>query len=177
MRVEYADHTIWRHWLLLLLWLLFLYALFKVRAGYLERAILRHWLLLLSLLLLLQQDTPFKVRARTHNRGNPDNGPWCEQDTLIAQFCVIGCCYCSSCCCSKILQLRCEPVAIIGVISIMAPGASKMHWSQRFSDRLGRCCSELGLIYVSEQLPTYPSPKPTSTLTSHLGQNFGLREG
>ena len=25
--------------------------------------------------------------------------------------------------------------------------------------------------------PTYPSPKPTLTLTSHLGQNVGLREG
>ena len=24
---------------------------------------------------------------------------------------------------------------------------------------------------------TYPSPKPTSTLTSHLGQNVGLGEG
>ena len=27
------------------------------------------------------------------------------------------------------------------------------------------------------KLPTYPSPKPTLTLTSHLGQNVGLREG
>ena len=25
--------------------------------------------------------------------------------------------------------------------------------------------------------PTYPSPKPTSILTSHLGQNVGLAEG
>ena len=30
---------------------------------------------------------------------------------------------------------------------------------------------------VSGKLPSYPSPKPTLTLTSHLGQNVGLREG
>jgi len=27
------------------------------------------------------------------------------------------------------------------------------------------------------KLPTYPSPKPTLTFTSHLGQNVGLGEG
>ena len=27
------------------------------------------------------------------------------------------------------------------------------------------------------ELPTYPSPKPTLILTSHLGQNVGLGEG
>ena len=31
-------------------------------------------------------------------------------------------------------------------------------------------------VYVSGKLPTYPSPKPTLTLTSHLGQNIGLGE-
>ena len=30
---------------------------------------------------------------------------------------------------------------------------------------------------VSGKLPTYPSPKPTLTLTSHLGQNVGLKGG
>ena len=35
----------------------------------------------------------------------------------------------------------------------------------------------LGSFYVSGKLPTYPSPKPTSTLTSHLEQNVGLGEG
>ena len=29
----------------------------------------------------------------------------------------------------------------------------------------------------SGKLPTYPSPKPTLTLPSHLGQNIGLGEG
>ena len=29
---------------------------------------------------------------------------------------------------------------------------------------------ELGSFYVSGKLPTYPSPKPKLTLTSHLGQ-------
>ena len=33
------------------------------------------------------------------------------------------------------------------------------------------------ILYVSGKLPTYPYPKPTLTLTSHLGQNFGLGEG
>ena len=32
-------------------------------------------------------------------------------------------------------------------------------------------------MYVSGKLPTYPSPKSTLTLTSHLGQNFGLGAG
>ena len=35
----------------------------------------------------------------------------------------------------------------------------------------------LGSIKVSEKLPTYPSLKPTSSLSSHLGQNVGLGEG
>ena len=30
--------------------------------------------------------------------------------------------------------------------------------------------------YVSRKLPTYPSPKPTLTLTSHLRHNVGLGE-
>ena len=33
-----------------------------------------------------------------------------------------------------------------------------------------------GSVYVSRKLPTYPSPKPTLTLSSHLGQNDGLGE-
>ena len=33
-------------------------------------------------------------------------------------------------------------------------------------------------VKTSDQLlPTYPSPKPTLSLTSHLGQNVGLGEG
>ena len=34
-------------------------------------------------------------------------------------------------------------------------------------------------IYLGfrEKLPTYPSPKQTLSLTSHLGQNVGLGEG
>ena len=34
-----------------------------------------------------------------------------------------------------------------------------------------------GSWYVSGKLPSYPSPKLTLTLTSHLGQNVGLGEG
>ena len=32
-------------------------------------------------------------------------------------------------------------------------------------------------LFVSGKLPTYLSPKPTLTLTSHLRQNVGLGEG
>ena len=40
-----------------------------------------------------------------------------------------------------------------------------------------RLSSSLGSLYVSGKLPTYPSPKPTLTLSSHLGQNVVLGEG
>ena len=33
------------------------------------------------------------------------------------------------------------------------------------------------IIAIRFWVPTYPSPKPTLTLTSHLGQNIGLGEG
>ena len=36
--------------------------------------------------------------------------------------------------------------------------------------------SEQGSLYAGGKLPTHPSPKPTSTLTSHLWQNVGLGE-
>ena len=32
-------------------------------------------------------------------------------------------------------------------------------------------------FYISGKLPTYPSPKPTLILTSHLGQNVALGRG
>ena len=35
--------------------------------------------------------------------------------------------------------------------------------------------TNFGSLYVSGKLPTYPSPKPTLTLTCHLRQNVGLR--
>ena len=44
-----------------------------------------------------------------------------------------------------------------------------------YSRRLLR--SLLGPLYVFGKLPTYPSPRPTLTLTSHLRQNVGLGEG
>ena len=36
---------------------------------------------------------------------------------------------------------------------------------------------KFGSLYVYRKLPTYPSPKPALTVTSHLGQNVGLGEG
>ena len=44
-----------------------------------------------------------------------------------------------------------------------------------YSRRLLR--SLFGPLHVSGKLPTYPCPKPTSTLTSHLGQKCWLRGG
>ena len=44
-----------------------------------------------------------------------------------------------------------------------------------YSRRLLR--SLFGPLHVSGKLPTYPSPKPTSTLTSLLGQKCWLRGG
>ena len=40
-----------------------------------------------------------------------------------------------------------------------------------------RSSSSWIILYVSGKLPTYPSPKPTFTLTSHLVQNVSLGEG
>ena len=36
---------------------------------------------------------------------------------------------------------------------------------------------KVGSIYVSGKPPTYPFPRSTLTLTSHLGQNVGIGEG
>ena len=48
-------------------------------------------------------------------------------------------------------------------------------WSKQLHIRKGE--NAFLALYVSGKLPTYPSPKPTLTLTSHLRQNVGLREG
>ena len=40
--------------------------------------------------------------------------------------------------------------------------------------------ADVYLLFIdtnSGLIPTYPSPKPTLTLTSHLGQNVGFGEG
>ena len=58
-----------------------------------------------------------------------------------------------SCCFTNIRKVKCQ--------IIMMPPVWPEVWS----------------LYLSGQLPTYPSPKPTLTLTSHLGQNVGLGEG
>ena len=58
--------------------------------------------------------------------------------------------------------------------------STKVNWltvgnSFRFKFESGLVGS-FGSLYVSGKLPTYPSPKPTLNLTSHLGQNVGLGE-
>ena len=40
-----------------------------------------------------------------------------------------------------------------------------------------RVSTKNGALYISGKLPTYSSPKPTSTLISRLGQNVGYRGG
>ena len=59
----------------------------------------------------------------------------------------------------------------------------RLHWKEGLKlpilkvIRLRKVAKIYGSSYVSWKLPTYPSPKPTLTLTSHLGQNVGSREG
>ena len=58
----------------------------------------------------------------------------------------------------------CEPIGLIGN-------------KRKTKPKVLPCCTIPRSVYVSGKLPTYPSPKPTLTLTSHLGQNVGLGEG
>ena len=51
----------------------------------------------------------------------------------------------------------------------------KMSWLLNKSASLAP--KEMGSLNISGKLPTYPFPKPTLTLTSHLGQSVGLGEG
>ena len=37
--------------------------------------------------------------------------------------------------------------------------------------------NQLGALHVSGKMSTYPSPRPTLTLTSQVGQNVDLGEG
>ena len=59
----------------------------------------------------------------------------------------------------------------------------RLHWKERLKlpnvkvIRLCEVAKIYGSSHVSGKLPTYPSPKPKLTLTSHLGQNVGSREG
>ena len=54
----------------------------------------------------------------------------------------------------------------------------KKEWNNMKHDfGLGLYGEKLGSFCVSGKLLTYPSPKPTLTLTSHLVQNVGLGEG
>ena len=51
----------------------------------------------------------------------------------------------------------------------------KMSWLLNKSASLAP--KEMGSLNISGKLPTYPSPTPTLTLTSHLGQIVGLIRG
>ena len=46
-----------------------------------------------------------------------------------------------------------------------------------FGELYSYTSKDSGSIYVFGKLPTYPSPKSTLTLTSHLGKNVGLGKG
>ena len=60
-------------------------------------------------------------------------------------------------------------IAIIQLIQFMQTGYCL--WDSSWTGIIFRS------FYVSVNLPTYPSPKPTLTHSSYLGQNFGLGEG
>ena len=50
-------------------------------------------------------------------------------------------------------------------------------WERGWGSEAGSEVAVSSRNYYYLKLPTYPSPKPTLlTLTSHFGQNFGLRE-
>ena len=70
---------------------------------------------------------------------------------------------------------------LAGVSGMVTGDAPFFHCS--YSNRPRGLCKRLlspvslSFLTVANVRPTYPSPKPTLTLTSHLGQHAGLREG
>ena len=56
-------------------------------------------------------------------------------------------------------------------------GSLEFHHVEGVRISVSFLCTIIGLFYVSGKLPTYPSPKPTLTLSSYLEQNVGLGEG
>ena len=53
----------------------------------------------------------------------------------------------------------------------------ELDWIKYGMDQKKAPSSPSGSLYVSGKLPTYPSPRPTLTLTSHLEKNVGLGKG
>ena len=63
------------------------------------------------------------------------------------------------------------PALSIDIRLLVSIKSLKKPWKGLFLHR------DHGSIYVSRKLPTYPSPKPTLTLTLHSGQNADLGKG
>ena len=71
--------------------------------------------------------------------------------------------------------LPCYPVATDDWKRFQWPTYSlTQNWTIVFGIHLMQ--RHFGSIYVSGKMPSYPSPKLTLTVTSHLLQNDGLRE-
>ena len=70
---------------------------------------------------------------------------------------------------NKLLQMEAKPVKNVSLL-LQFSGHSELETGLLVKRGLGS-------FYVSGKLPTYPSPKPTLILSSHLGQNIGLGEG
>ena len=71
---------------------------------------------------------------------------------------------------SKLPKVR-FPALMIDICLLVSSKVLKKPWKGLFLHR------DHGSIYVCGKLPTYPSPKPTLTLTFHSGQNVDLGEG
>ena len=54
---------------------------------------------------------------------------------------------------------------------------TSQHFLHFFTIKAWRTVNIGASLYISAKLPTYPFPKPTLALTSHLAQNVGLKEG
>ena len=79
------------------------------------------------------------------------------------------------CACTRDAQLCfCFPIKML---ILNAPFSRSPPKSHRILNNAHHREAFFGSVYVSRKLPTYPSPKLTLTLSSHLGQNDGLGEG
>ena len=73
------------------------------------------------------------------------------------------------------------PNIAVGLGEDKLPGKPDSGGGHSFIWPIRVCAAEQGIVLDQfrflGKLPTYPSPKPTLSLTSHLGQNVGLGEG
>ena len=71
----------------------------------------------------------------------------------------------------EITPVPCQGSVIVYIIQF------KKYYAGASSPRLLYENKNFGIIYLSEELPTYPSPKPTFYLKSEVSVNIALGEG